>query len=369
MNKKLLSGLIGAVVIGSLLLFGITSCKKKEPETIKIGAILPLTGELSYLGEPGKNAIELIRERYGNEVKIYLYDSKGDPKTGLTVFQQALNFDKIRIFLTTLTGVSMAIKPVAKNYGVLQAIIAIYPHISADYEFAFQFCYNAETEAKILIDYLNKIKAKKIFFFASRDPITELQINEYFKPNLQNRMIIERFDMGTKNFKDLVSKFKFSNSDIGVLLGYGSDFQGILKELAQQGLIGKVKLLGGIGYLELPNYVNYDMVKGSIFAVPKFIVENTQEYQEFSKLYKSRFKKDPTYDAIYTYDALQTIIKAYKQLRTDNVKLISEYLLTNTFNGISGTIKFTSDRMLVTEAVLGKFDKDMRIISITEEGE
>ena len=368
MKKKITISLIILILFVAGIAIYLTQ-KPKEPETIKIGAILPLTGELSYLGEPGKNAIELIREQYRTGVKIYLYDSKGDPKTGLSVFQQAYNFDKIRIFLTTLTGVSMAIKPVAKNYGVLQAIIAIYPHISVDDEFAFQFCYNAETEAKVLIDYLNKIKAKKIFFFASDDPITEFQINEYFKPNLQNRMIIERFDMGSKNFKDLVSKFKFSNSDIGVLLGYGSDFQGILKELAQQGLMGKVKLLGGIGYLELPNYVGYDMVKGSIFAVPKFIVENTQEYQQFSKLYKSRFKKDPTYDAIYTYDALQTILKSYKQLKNDNPKLIGEYLLSNTFNGISGTIKFTSDRMLVTQAVLGKFDKDMRIIPITEGGE
>jgi len=78
---------------------------EKKAEVIKIGAILPLTGNLSFLGTPGKNAIELFRKQNKtSKIEIKLYDSKAEPKTGLTVYRKAYDIDKTNFFITTLTG-------------------------------------------------------------------------------------------------------------------------------------------------------------------------------------------------------------------------------------------------------------------------
>jgi len=342
--------------------------KASEEKVIKIGAILPLTGPLSFLGEPGKNAIELLKDKLTNEnIQIILYDSKGDAKTGLTAFQKAYNVDKVKIVLTTLTNISLSIKPAAKENHVMQVIIAIYPNIASDYRLALQFCYNAVKETEVIKSYIEKKKPKKIFFFASRDGITNLQVKEYFIPWLKKRRIqaeVEWFDVGTKDFKTLVTKFGASAANLGILLGYGSDFQGILREIANYGLTEKVPLIGGIGYLELPQYVKYELVKNSVFIVPKFLVSKvgSQRYEEFRDNYKKHFGKEPTYDAAYTYDAVWTLLEAVKNIKSDDVEKIVQYILSNVLEGVTGPIEFEYDGTLKVDVILARFDEKMNII-------
>ena len=352
-------------------LISIPSCKKQEEKVIKIGAILPLTGNLAFLGDPGKNAISLLRMQLGEEnmVKVNLYDSKGDPATALSVFRKALSMDRVKIFLTTLTGVSLAIKPVAEKEGVFQGIIAIYPEISKNYKNAFQICYNAVEESKLIIDYLKRKKPQKVFIFASRDPITELQVNRNILPFLKKEGIgvqVEHFNIGEKDFKSIVLKFAQSNASLGILLGYGSDFQGILREIRNQGLSEKIPLIGGIGYLELPDYVDYEFVKNSVFTAPEFIVKGLEpeKFKRFYKEYKSRFDKEPTYDAAYTYDAILILNEAIKALKTDDPDKISEYLLSHSFDGVTGPIKFDENGTLKVKLRLARFNKNMEIVLV-----
>ena len=67
--KRLQVQFLLVFVLGSLFL--INGCTKKEPETIKIGVILPLTGNLSEVGENAKNGIllglEEANEQYDNQ--------------------------------------------------------------------------------------------------------------------------------------------------------------------------------------------------------------------------------------------------------------------------------------------------------------
>ncbi|RMD57361.1 MAG: hypothetical protein D6828_03820 [Nitrospirae bacterium] len=55
--RSIFTVLLAVILIGSLFL--INGCKKQEPETIKIGAILPLTGDAAQYGEWAKNGISL----------------------------------------------------------------------------------------------------------------------------------------------------------------------------------------------------------------------------------------------------------------------------------------------------------------------
>ena len=206
---KKIFGKVGFKVVASIFLitaitlsFTQLSCKSKGEKVIKIGAILPLTGNLAFLGQPGKNAILLMNEQLQKEhIKVNLYDSKADPAVALNAFRKAVNVDNVKIFLTTLTGVSLAIKPVAKKEGVFQGIIAIYPRIAEDYEKAFQICYNAVEETKLIIDFVKRKRPNKVFVFASRDPITELQVKNDIVPFLKASGIkyqVEHFNIGDK---------------------------------------------------------------------------------------------------------------------------------------------------------------------------
>ena len=368
-QKRIISSFL-AIIFLSLGIVFLSSCdkgKKTEKEIIKIGAILPLTGNLSYLGEPGKNVIQMLEEDMAsNNLKIQLYDSQASPKMAISAFQKAVQIDKIKIFLTTLTGVSEAIKPLAKNEGVMQGIIAIFPKIAEDNPLTFQICYNAENEINEIIKYLGNNGYKKVFVFQSRDAISKIEIEEYlgkFAKENSIKLVVEEFDIGSKAFSDIVSKYISSNAEIGILLGYGSDFQGILKEIASR-KIDDYKIIGGIGFLELPDYTTYEIVKNCVFTAPKAMIKGfeNERFLAFKEKYKNRFNKEVTYDAAYTYDGLIAIMEAVNKLGSGDPNKISEFLLKNKIAGITGEIMFSTKGTLVTEVGLARFNKEMEMI-------
>jgi len=268
--------------------------------------------------------------------------------------------------MTTLTGVSLGVKPVAAGGGAFQACIAIYPGLSAGSPLAFQTCYNAVEEARFLANHIRERGIEKLFIFASRDAVTEVELAKYVIPYLKKSgvtVVMGKFDVGIKDFRPLIAKFKASGTLDALLLGYGSDFVGILKELANQKLIDKARLIGGIGYLELPNYVGYELVKNSVFASPEFLAEKSgnDSYMRFSAKYRQLFNSHPTYDAAYTYDTVSALACAAEALKTDTPVKVAEFLRSNKLPGVTGPIEFNDSGELKVQVVMARYDRNMRI--------
>ncbi len=125
--KKLFYKILIPVILVFLLTNFFPSCKR-EPKMIKIGAIMPLTGELATYGIPVKKGMELaleeINERGGiNErtLKIIFEDDLGDPKMAVAAFNKLIDREKVPIILGPLTSsASMATAPVAERRKVVQ---------------------------------------------------------------------------------------------------------------------------------------------------------------------------------------------------------------------------------------------------------
>lgn len=98
--KKLWIG-IGLVVVVALAIWLVLIQTKREPGEIKIGAVLPLTGNNAVDGEAAKQAIDLALEekakdlkQKGLNVKVVYEDDKMDPKEGVNAAKKLINIDK-----------------------------------------------------------------------------------------------------------------------------------------------------------------------------------------------------------------------------------------------------------------------------------
>ena len=362
MKKNLLSlGLAFALFLGTIT----TSTAE---EVYKIGAILPLTGNLAFLGEPGKNALTMGQEelrRKGINIDIKFYDSKADPKEGISAFYKAIDIDKVKFVLTTLTGVSLAVKPIANKKKIFQGIIAIYPAITKGSNYAMRFCYNAELEAKVILDYVEQKNMRKLFIMRSLDPVAEIEVRDYIRPSLESAGIKveeETFNVGQKDFKAQVLKLRNSGIKTVILLGYGSDFPGILREMKNQMIFDDIQIIGGIGYIELPEHIEYELVKNAVFTVPSFYVSSIggKIGKEFKERYKLKFNKDVTYDAAYTYDGLKILAEAFENVQNIEPKDIRDYILRKkTFQGVGGVLNFTPDGDVESSISLARYTKNM----------
>ena len=109
--------LCSAIMIGMLTvsLIGLSGCIAEEEETIKIGAIYPLTGSFATTGADIRNglllAVEIINKDYdldlplarskgfdsldGAKIEIIFGDSQGSSSIGEMLVDQLINEDKV----------------------------------------------------------------------------------------------------------------------------------------------------------------------------------------------------------------------------------------------------------------------------------
>ena len=160
-KNKVLAWLIPVVVIVIIIaLIAVFSVQKpKEEKVIKIGAILPLTGKVSYWGEPvlkGMNfAIQEINSKggiNGKKLKLIVEDSKADPKEGVTAANKLISEGVITMIVHT-TAVSNAVAPILEENKIPWIADAADPGLPLTYSYAFKTFYNAYAECKKLASY------------------------------------------------------------------------------------------------------------------------------------------------------------------------------------------------------------------------
>lgn len=340
-------------VIGTLFITTFTACSKKitAPENIKIGAILPLTGAVASLGVPMKNAIELAASNInaagginGKPIEVVYEDSVGNPKIAVSAVQKLITADKIQVVISFMTGVIQAIKPITESNKVVLMAQSVYPPIIKDTKYTFRVFYSFATESEKIIDEIKRDKIQNIAFIRSKDAATEYQVAEYVIPKLKlngvKNIIDETFDVGDLDFKAQVSKIKGAKVSAVVVLGFGSDFPNLIKELEQQGLLKSVKVIGGIGFVEIPQTIPLKMLDGVVFFAPPYYLEATPGKIQFQEQYAAKYGKgDITYAAGYAYDSMMLLAKALENLKPYNPDALkSRILALQTFSGITGPI-------------------------------
>lgn len=95
-----------------------------EPETVKIGAILAVTGGASFLGAPEAKTIEMLVEQVnaegginGKQVELIIKDSAANPEKAISFAKQLIEEDKvIAIIGPSTSGETMQIKDLCESY-------------------------------------------------------------------------------------------------------------------------------------------------------------------------------------------------------------------------------------------------------------
>ena len=71
-------------------------------ETIKVGALLAVTGPSSFLGGPEANTLEMLVQEInakgginGNKIELFLKDTAGNPEKAISLAKQLLEEDKV----------------------------------------------------------------------------------------------------------------------------------------------------------------------------------------------------------------------------------------------------------------------------------
>lgn len=99
-----------------IVLLALLGCSK-ESDTIKIGAVLSVTGPASFLGEPEKNTLTMLQEEInaaggvdGRKLEIIVYDDESDVNKCVMAAKKLIEQDKVAVVLgPSISGNTLAI--------------------------------------------------------------------------------------------------------------------------------------------------------------------------------------------------------------------------------------------------------------------
>src|SRR5688500_9160494 len=112
MTRKRLILILSTVLVVGILAFIYYRQTTHDSGTLKIGALLPLTGSGANYGKSLKQGIDLAVDDInraggvnGQRIEIVYEDSQSDPRTGISGFNKLAGVDKVPVVLGSLSSV------------------------------------------------------------------------------------------------------------------------------------------------------------------------------------------------------------------------------------------------------------------------
>ena len=329
---------------------------------LKVGVLLPLSGEFKDIGESFLKAIQLALYDISNEnIKIYPKDSKGN---ALSSYQSAKEFEE--------QGINIVIGPIfyesLEKLGEINKItfIALTNKTEKIPKNTIAFGINIESQIAALKKYFDKIKVSKTlllspkseFIYQSQSVAREdvLKFYRTYSYDTNPKKITQEIEKITKyreRKKDLERRIKIlEKSDL-----YKHKQE--LKELEQMHTLGKVNfdsvvvldfgerlksVLSSFMFSDVPsNEVSFFTIN-QWFDKTLFDENSLQNLhfpsidyanlKKFEKKYSNTFKENPNQVSILAYDALGLIY--YCWINNNNQLKVDQLYDKNGFKGLNG---------------------------------
>jgi len=159
-----------------------------QNKTIKIGVILPLTGDFAYFGAQAKIGIDTALAEIntvGTQVKVIYEDDKCLPKDGLRAFKKLISVDKVdQVLGPVCTGSILAVAESAKSMKRhFLALLDANRPVANSGEFTYAIGYSSEEEAELVAEHV-RVSGYSAIGIIYEDDAWAIGVKDAFKNKL-----------------------------------------------------------------------------------------------------------------------------------------------------------------------------------------
>jgi branched-chain amino acid transport system substrate-binding protein len=358
MKKKGVRFILGFCVMGLMLVGFLNVEPVMAKDTIKIGAVLPLSkAAFAQAGEEQRRGLLMALEEInqaggvlGKKVELIIEDDTGEPSTGIAAAEKLLTRDKV---VALIGGYSSTI-----TFAQLNAIQRLEPFVAwvgasstkVEHEFGpkrwffhyHPWDYHRQSTVR---DFLLTISPKpKTVAVAYEDGIYGTTSRNYVVKYLKEKgfeiVFDERFKSGSSDFTPMLTKIKKSNPNVFYWVAYAGDTTLIMKQAKEIDFNPKLFLSVAINFPQYKDSLGAtgDYVAGVDVWIPGMKLPETVKWLEkFKKAYPGR---TPEYWVPLAYTNLMTVVDAIKRAgSTEKEKLIAAMEKTD-YNSPLGRMTF-----------------------------
>jgi len=370
-NKK---GLIALSVISGLFMATFSACTKKvtEPETIKIGAVVFLTGPQSVLGEEVKNAFTVALDEInqktginGKKLDIIYEDSKDSPKDAIMAFNR-LMLQKPPLVIVTGDVVGLSLIPLAdKNNIPLLATVAAGPEITQKSKWAFRVFVQSGRQGELMADYAYKtLKIKSVASLYINNDFgitTSGGFKKVFESQGGKIKGVESYELGDKDMRAQIKKLQTLKPEAIYVTGFGDGYGACIKQIREMGYKG---LLLSDNSLSIPYFRQQTTPASEGAYFTSTLYDESSEVPMtagFIKKYQEKFNSTPSFIGAFAYDALKLASSALEK-GGESSDGIRESLLSMKMDGLVGKIAFDQKGDLDFPLVIKKIENGKILI-------
>jgi len=276
-------------------------------DIIKVGVLMPLSGEYDFMGRATFEGIQLALADAGqtrHQYKLICEDTGNTPGRTSLAAQKLINIDKVDVLISMGGDEAIAVCPLADRKKI--------PHLASDwtlkwvegYKYTIDLSQSCDDYADLLIKMLHRWGSKRIAIIYAN-----AGFSVYTMPYILDRLkkepgitvvASESFNPPVRDFRTVIAKINEQKPDLLFSLTILPESEIILKQAHEVGLNCR-----GTGYYE-------DISEKKLAAGISFICFTNPTGKWFDA-YKARFHREPPYSLSYGYDQMSCVIHAYEQ--------------------------------------------------------
>lgn len=374
MDKKAWIGVAIVIAVGLFFVFTWQS-RTMKPESIEVGAILPLSGSASLLGQGVLEGIEMAVEEInthgginGKHALLVPEDSKNDPKEAVSAFYKMTTTSKPFVIISEMSSVSKALAPLAERKKVvLFSTVTAAPDLTSINKWIFRNYYSTRTQGEALANFLaTRIKPQHIGILHLTDDYGVTGKNELInalKEKGINETTAEGYAKEATDLRAQITKLQTAKVDVICVIAYDEALARAFQKIRELGYEGILCTYTGLANPKVLEQAG-SSAQGAYVAMADYDPGNPTEgvQSSFIANYKAKYGTLPSHYPAFGYDTFMCVARSMKGAITpDEVRERLAHMPS--FEGVMGTIAISKTREVEFSQTV-RVVKDSKIVPI-----
>lgn len=367
-------GIITTMVLTMSMIAGCSETSKTSTasgDTIKLGGVFPITGDVPALGAAMDNGAKLAIKEIndaggvlGKKLELTVEDDQNQASTAPNAITKLIEQDKVKAVIGTYASkCSIPMAAVAKQ----AKVVMITPGSTNEKvtteggEYVFRACFIDPLQGKIGAKFAaENLKAKKVAMLYDIGNDYCVGISKEFKTNFESSggtIAYEKtYNAGESDFKAFLTEIKQLNVDVLYLPDNYSTVGLIAKQAKEVGITAA--LLGSDSWSD-PGLVQVggDAIEGAYFTDHVSLKSDNEVIKKFVSSYKAEYKADPSAFSVLSYDSVYIVAEAIKAAGSTEETAIKDAMTKLDADCGTNHYKFDDKRNPIKSVVINKVVK------------
>ena len=329
-------------------------------ESVKVGLIAPLTGEVAVYGNAVKEAVQLYIDDFNAadhpfDINLIIYDDKGDPTEAMNAYNKLVYQDDIAVLLGPVTS--------SPTFGVAEASVddgipaltptATHPDVTTYGNNFFRACVEDPFQGGSMAKFASsELKATTAAIIYNNADTYSIGLRDAFMKTAEEVGLTvtttEAYGASDIDFRAQLTNIIKTNPDVLFIPYYYNVTYMICSQARELGYTGTFLGVDGTDGVLAIEGADVSVFDGMYFANHYSADSDSPVTQAFIKEYTDKYGATPNALAALGYDGAMIVCDALERVNNDGVKIdgessyevIIEALRATEVDGVTGHITF-----------------------------